>query len=47
MLKVDGLAAEKGVIICRQEEFLNGIDVMFNDKKFGDACSKTSIEECL
>tara|TARA_B100000676_G_scaffold309698_1_gene374020 strand:+ start:198 stop:1463 length:1266 start_codon:yes stop_codon:yes gene_type:complete len=48
VLKADGLAAGKGVIICSdEEEFLNGIDVMFNDKKFGDACSKISIEECL
>ena len=48
VLKADGLAAGKGVIICSdEEEFLNGINVMFNDKKFGDACSKISIEECL
>ena len=48
VLKADGLAAGKGVIICRDDkEFLDGIDIMFNDKKFGDACSKISIEECL
>ena len=48
VLKADGLAAGKGVIICSNEkEFSNGVNIMFNDKKFGDACSKISIEECL
>ena len=48
VLKADGLAAGKGVIICNNDrEFTKGVDIMFNDKKFGDACSKISIEECL
>ena len=48
VLKADGLAAGKGVIICNSDqEFEGALDVMFNDKKFGDACSKISIEECL
>ena len=48
VLKADGLAAGKGVIICNSDqEFEDALDVMFNDKKFGDACSKISIEECL
>ena len=48
VLKADGLAAGKGVIICNSDqEFEDALDIMFNDKKFGDACSKISIEECL
>ena len=48
VLKADGLAAGKGVIVCNTErEFLNGINAMFTDKKFGDASSRISVEECL
>ena len=48
VLKADGLAAGKGVIICNSDtEFEEGINIMFNEKKFGNACSRISIEECL
>ena len=48
VLKADGLAAGKGVIICYNQSDLNSaLDIMFMDKKFGDAASKLSVEECL
>ena len=48
VLKVDGLAAGKGVIICyNQQELDNALDIMFMDKKFGDAANRLSVEECL
>ena len=48
VLKADGLAAGKGVLICtNQSELDQGLDLMFTDKKFGDASNKISVEECL
>ena len=48
VLKADGLAAGKGVIICNNyNELYAAIDDMVNDKKFGVASSKISVEECL
>ena len=48
VLKADGLAGGKGVLICSDDcEFEKGLETMFADKKFGSACSKISIEECL
>ena len=48
VLKADGLAAGKGVIICHnQSELDNALDIMFMDKKFGKASDKLSVEECL
>ena len=48
VLKADGLAAGKGVIICSDnDDFEDGIKAMFEDKKFGSASNKISIEECL
>ena len=48
VLKADGLAAGKGVLICSNQSDLNdGLDVMFTNKKFGDASNKISVEECL
>jgi len=48
VLKADGLAAGKGVIICRnQSELDEGLDLMFTHRKFGDASNKVSVEECL
>ena len=48
VLKADGLAAGKGVIICNNDLELNAaIDEMITNKKFGSASSKISVEECL
>ena len=48
VLKADGLAAGKGVLICNSEEdFDKGLKMMFDEKKFGSASDKISIEECL
>ena len=48
VLKADGLAAGKGVIICNNDSELNlAIDEMIINKKFGSASSKISVEECL
>ena len=48
VLKADGLAAGKGVIICHnQSELDDALDIMFVDKKFGNASDKLSVEECL
>ena len=48
VLKADGLAAGKGVLICNSNtDFENGVKAMFTDKKFGDASNKISIEDCL
>ena len=48
VLKADGLAAGKGVLICtNQSEFDEGLDLMFTDRKFGEASNKISVEECL
>ena len=48
VLKADGLAAGKGVLICHNEsEYDKGIKMMLEEKKFGSASDKISIEECL
>ena len=48
VIKADGLAAGKGVIICKTEDELeSAIELMINQKKFGNAASKISVEECL
>jgi phosphoribosylamine--glycine ligase len=48
VLKADGLAAGKGVIICEtHEEALEGFEQMIVKKQFGEASSKVVIEEFL
>ena len=48
VLKADGLAAGKGVIICNNEsEFNEGLDHMFEKNTFGEASNLVSVEECL
>ncbi|MDR2457008.1 MAG: phosphoribosylamine--glycine ligase [Clostridiales Family XIII bacterium] len=48
VLKADGLAAGKGVIIAKNKnEALQGIDDLMNERKFGDAGKKILLEECL
>ena len=48
VLKADGLAAGKGVLICQTlVEATNELQLMISDKKFGAASSKVVIEEFL
>lgn len=48
VVKADGLAAGKGVIICKTvEEAIQSIDRMMVEKIFGDAGHSVVIEECL
>ena len=48
VLKADGLAAGKGVLIIdNHEEAVTGLKAMINELKFGDASSKVVIEEFL
>lgn len=48
VLKADGLAAGKGVLICTShEQALDEFDQMIHDEKFGKASSKVVIEEFL
>ena len=48
VLKADGLAAGKGVLICNNNNELNqAMDDMLIDKKFGNASNKISVEEFL
>ena len=48
VLKADGLALGKGVLICKtREEALDGLKEMMLDKKFGSAGSKVVVEEFL
>ena len=48
VLKADGLAAGKGVIICTTEdEFKVALSSFFDTKSFGKASQKISVEECI
>ncbi len=48
VIKADGLAAGKGVIICSTlEEANEAIDSMINDNAFGEAGAIVVVEECL
>jgi phosphoribosylamine--glycine ligase len=48
VLKADGLAAGKGVIVCTSEsEYEVGLTTMFDNNAFGDAGAKVSVEDCL
>ncbi|MBX2934115.1 MAG: phosphoribosylamine--glycine ligase [Ferruginibacter sp.] len=48
VLKADGLAAGKGVLICQTHiEAIAEFDLMLNQSKFGDAGKKVVIEEFL
>jgi phosphoribosylamine--glycine ligase len=48
VLKADGLAAGKGVLICRDEaEAREGVEQLMVDKAFGEAGAKILIERCL
>ena len=48
VVKADGLAAGKGVIVCRTEkEALEALDRVMVKKEFGAAGDKAVVEECL
>ncbi|MGH2643171.1 MAG: phosphoribosylamine--glycine ligase [Chitinophagaceae bacterium] len=48
VLKADGLAAGKGVVICQShEDALKAFEQMIVDKKFGDAGTKVVVEQFL
>jgi len=48
VLKADGLAAGKGVLICNnRNEAYNALDLIMKEKKFGKAGDKVIIEEFL
>jgi len=48
VVKADGLAAGKGVIVCRTEqEAFDSIDTIMVQQAFGSAGKKVVIEECL
>ncbi len=48
VVKADGLAAGKGVIVCRERaEALSAVDLIMRKKAFGAAGERILIEECL
>ena len=48
VLKADGLAAGKGVLIAQtEEEALKAIRIFFEDRQFGQAGDRVVVEECL
>lgn len=48
VLKADGLAAGKGVLICSDRgEVESGLKSLFEERKFGSAGDRVVVEECL
>jgi len=48
VVKADGLCAGKGVIVCKTEnEAIDAIKLIMEDKKFGAAGDKVIVEDCL
>ncbi|MBN8194612.1 phosphoribosylamine--glycine ligase [Bacillus sp. NTK074B] len=48
VVKADGLAAGKGVVVAEtEEEAISALEEMLLNEKFGDASSKVVVEECL
>jgi len=48
VVKADGLAAGKGVLVCKtRKEAIAAIGLILKDKAFGDAGKKVLIEDCL
>ena len=48
VVKADGLAAGKGVIVCSSEKMaIDALKQIMVDRQFGDAGTKAVIEECL
>ncbi len=48
VVKADGLAAGKGVIVCQtKDEAISAVKLIMEEKEFGNAGDKVVIEECL
>ncbi len=48
VVKADGLAAGKGVIVCKtKDEALSAVELIMEKKEFGSAGDKVIVEECL
>ena len=48
VVKADGLAAGKGVLVCKtKKEAVNAVKMILKDNAFGDAGKKVLIEDCL
>jgi len=48
VVKADGLAAGKGVIVCQTEaEAIRAVERILSEKEFGEAGNEVIIEECL
>lgn len=48
VVKADGLAAGKGVVVCKTEkEAMDALTLIMKEKAFGDAGRRVVIEECL
>jgi len=48
VVKADGLAAGKGVIICNtHEEAMDALKLVMKDKAFGEAGNRVVVEQCL
>jgi phosphoribosylamine--glycine ligase len=48
VLKVEGLAAGKGVLICRTgDDFEQGLEIIFEERRFGASGERVVVEECL
>ncbi|MEE8367735.1 MAG: ATP-grasp domain-containing protein, partial [Thermoanaerobaculia bacterium] len=48
VLKADGLAAGKGVLIPKsKKELETALDILFEERRFGDAADRLVVEECL
>src|SRR3989304_7153868 len=48
VVKADGLAAGKGVMVCsKEDEAITAVNMIMSDRLFGDAGAQVVIEECL
>jgi len=48
VIKADGLAAGKGVVVCKtKKEAISAVELIMKKKEFGKAGDKVVIEECL
>jgi len=48
VVKADGLAAGKGVMVCtKEDEAISAVNMIMSDRLFGEAGAQVLIEECL